>query len=170
MRETKDLILKRAVLEDWKNMYYNLWCSDESAKYMMWRPIHTEEEAKIRTMKNIEFQKIDPFAYFVYEKKSEQAIGFSGMKQIADNVFEDTGIAIGPAFTRKGYGRQILMELVHQAFYEHGAKKYVASCRSQNEPSKQLQLSCGFIYSHSEARVDPRTDLPYILDFYELTL
>lgn len=170
MRETKDLILKMASPEDWKDMFENLWCNDASAKYMLWRPIHTEEEARIRMLKTIEFQKKDSLAYFVYEKKSGQAIGYAGMKQIADKVFEDTGIAIGPAFTRKGYGCQILMELVRQAFNEQGANKFVSSCRSQNEPSKKLLLSCGFIYSRSEARVDLRTDLPYILDFYEFTL
>ena len=84
------------------------------------------------------------------------------------HTVEDTGIAIGPAFVRKGYGRQILMALVNLAFEELGATKFVASCRSQNDASRQLQLACGFVYSHSEDRTDPRNGAPYVLEFYEL--
>lgn len=167
MRETKDLILKAAEPKDWSDMYENLWSHDDSTRYMLWKPVHSEEEAKERMIKNIEYQKKNPLAYFVYEKKSRRAIGFAGMEEIEENVYEDTGIAIGPAFVRKGYGRQILMELVHQAF-ELGAEKFVASCRSLNDASRQLQLSCGFKYSHSEKRQDPRTGEGYELEFYEL--
>lgn len=168
MRETKDLILKIAEPDDWCDMYENLWHHEESARYMLWKPAHSEEEAKERMIKNIKYQKKNPLAYFVYEKKSGEPIGFAGMEEIEENVYEDTGIAIGPAFIRKGYGRQILMELVNQAFKELGAEKFVASCRSQNDASRQLQLSCGFIYSHSEKRQDPRTGESYELEFYEL--
>lgn len=168
MRETKDLILKTADPEDWYEMYINLWCHDESARYMLWKPTHSEEEAKKRMLKGIEYQKKNPMAYFVYEKKSGMAIGFAGMVKLEEHVYKDSGIAVGPAFVRKGYGRQILRELVCQAFEELGAVKFVASCRGQNDASRQLQLSCGFIYSHSEDREDPRTGDNYELEFYEI--
>lgn len=44
--ETKDLILKKAEFEDWKTIYYNLWRHKESAKYMLWQPTETDEDAK----------------------------------------------------------------------------------------------------------------------------
>ena len=90
------------------------------------------------------------------------------MTKVAENVYEDTGIAIGPDFVRKGYGRQVLMALVKQAFDELGAEKFIASCRSHNNASRQLQLACGFTYSHSENRIDPRDETDYVLEFYEL--
>ena len=168
MIETKDLIIKKAEYDDWPNIYHNLWIHDESAKHMLWNTTKSEEDAKIRIKKSISYQEKNPFSYFVFEKRTEQAIGFAGMIEISPHVYEDTGIAIGPSFIRKGYGRQILMALVQKAFIELNAEKFVASCRSQNFASRQLQLACGFIYSHSEERVDPRDDKPYILDFYEL--
>lgn len=168
MLETKDLILKQAEFEDWKSIYENLWRHEESAKYMLWIPTKSEEDAQIRMEKTIAYQQTHPYAYLVYEKKSGKAIGFAGMTKIAEKVYEDTGIAIGPAYVRKGYGKQILMALVHQAFEELGAEKFVASCRSQNDASRQLQLSCNFTYSHSENRVDPRNGNDYVLEFYEL--
>lgn len=166
--ETRDLILKKAESDDWPDIYENLWRHAESAKHMLWKPSHSAEEAKVRIEKVIAYQKTKPFEFFVYEKKSGKAIGFAGMKQISDKVYEDTGIAIGPAFVGKGYGKQILMEFVRFAFEELGAEKFVTSCRSKNIASRQLQLSCGFTYSHSEDRVDPRTGNAYVLEFYEL--
>lgn len=51
MIETLELALKKPEFEDWKSIYVNLWSHDESAKYMLWRPVHNEEEAKERMKK-----------------------------------------------------------------------------------------------------------------------
>ena len=63
MRETKDLILKKAELSDWKDMYHNLWIHEESAKYMLWNPTKSEEDAKIRIQKTIAYQAKEPYSY-----------------------------------------------------------------------------------------------------------
>ena len=101
----------------------------------------------------------------VYEKSSGQAIGFAGMTEIEPGVFEDIGIALGPDFVGKGYGKQIVNAMVDYAKNELHAKKMVLSYRSQNIASKKLQEACGFTYSHSEDRVDPRTNEPYVVEF-----
>ena len=74
--ETEDLILKKAVHEDWKDMYYNLWRHEESAKYMLWEVTKSEEKAIERIEKSIEFMKKNKYALFIYEKKTGKAIGF----------------------------------------------------------------------------------------------
>jgi RimJ/RimL family protein N-acetyltransferase len=168
MLETKDLILKKADFADWKSIYRNLWSHDESAKYMIWRPIHTEEEAQERMHKNIAFMERNELAWFVYEKGSNEVIGFAGMEKIDDDVYEDTGIAIGPKFTRKGYGKQILKALYEEAFNNLGALKFVTSCRNENKASINLQLSLNFKYTHSIEKLDPRSKKKYVLNFYEL--
>ena len=165
--ETKDLNLKKASMDDVNDMYINIWSEAESAKYMLWIPTKNIEETKERMIEMIESQK-DKIAYLVYEKRSGQAIGFAGMKEIEDKVYKDSGIAIGPKFVGRGYGKQILMALVDYCFDDLGAIKIVCSCRSENIASKKLQLSCGFHYSHSQAKVDKRNGLSYMLDFYEL--
>jgi len=163
--ETKDLIIKQAEQKDWKDMYYNLWRHGESAKYMLWNVTTSEEEAQERMAKTIAFEETHPCCWLVYEKLSGQAIGFAGMIEIEDGVYEDTGVALGPDFVGKGYGKQILNAMVDFAKNELGAKKMVLSARSQNIASKKLQESCGFTYSHSEDRVDPRTGENYVLEF-----
>lgn len=167
MLETKDLILKHAEFDDWQDMLHNIWSREESARHMLWCLTTTEEDAKARILRTIENQKKNPYCWFVYEKKSSQAIGFAGMLPVSDGIWEDCGIAVGPDFVGKGYGKQLLSALVDHAFTQLGAKRFVSACRSANAPSRGMILSCGFRYTHSEERTDPRTDEGYTLEFYE---
>ena len=48
MPETKDLILRKAVIEDWSDMLHNIWSRPESAKYMFWDLTTTEAAAIAR--------------------------------------------------------------------------------------------------------------------------
>lgn len=68
MIETESLILDKAKFSDWKEMYCNVWSQPESAKYMEWNITTSEENAKIRIMKTIAFQK-EHDTYLVYEKQ-----------------------------------------------------------------------------------------------------
>ena len=90
--ETKDLILKKAEFEDWKTIYYNLWRHKESAKYMLWQPTETDEDAKDRMKRTIAFEEKpeNKYALFVYLKKTGEAIGFAGMRE--DRYCTWTGI------------------------------------------------------------------------------
>ena len=96
--ETKDLILKKAEFEDWKTIYYNLWRHKESAKYMLWQPTETDEDAKDRMKRTIAFEEKpeNKYALFVYLKKTGEAIGFAGMRELERGIYEETGIALGP--------------------------------------------------------------------------
>ena len=164
--ETKDLILKKAEFEDWKTIYYNLWRHKESAKYMLWQPTETDQDAKDRMKRTIAFEEKpeNKYALFVYLKKTGEAIGFAGMRELERGIYEETGIALGPEFVRKGYGRQILTALLEEAG-KLGAKEFHACNRTGNAASRVLQLSCGFVFdSLSEEKTDPRTGETYVLE------
>ncbi len=105
--ETEDLILGKAKYEDWKSIYRNVWSRPETAKYMYWKLTTDEAEAKERIQRTVAWQQ-DHDAWLVYEKKSGQAIGFAGIKEIRPHIYEDAGIALGPEYVGKGYGKQIL--------------------------------------------------------------
>lgn len=162
--EAKDIRLGKAKLEDRADLYRNIWSKPESARYMLWHVTESEEEARIRMEKTIIWQEGHE-AYTIYEKKSKQAIGFAGMTEISPHVYEDTGIALGPAYVGKGYGKQALQLLMERAA-ALGATEFVCSTRSQNAASKALIASCGFSYQHTEPRTDPRDGTPYELEFY----
>ncbi len=154
--ETQDLILKKCEFDDWKDMYQNIWCHEESAKYMLWKITTTEEAAKERMLKCLAAQEMSPYNWTVYEKKSGQAIGWAVMEEVEHGVFEDRGIAIGPAFTGQGYGKQIVNAMVEFTRDELGSKKMIFSYRSRNIASQKMMEACGFVYSHSEEKIDLR--------------
>ena len=91
------------------------------------------------------------------------------MEEISPGVFEDCGIALGPEYVGRGYGKQILSALMALA-KSLGGTEFVCSNRSQNDPSRRMQLACGLTYTHSEERTDPRTGEPYCLEFHSKKL
>ena len=110
MYVSPDLILRKPRFQDWHDLYRNLWSREESARYMLWDVTRSPEDAMARMERTIAFQAVHQ-AWIVEEKASGQAIGFAGMQQVSPAVWEDIGIAIGPEFVGRGYGKQIIFGL-----------------------------------------------------------
>ena len=170
MPESKDLILRKAVQEDWRDMYENLWRHSESAKHMLWNITTSEPDAVARMERTLKFQASHDHHWLVVEKTSGKAIGFAGLEVLQPGVCGETGIAIGPAYIGKGYGKQILNALTDYARDRLDARKFVACCRTGNAASRGMQLGCGFQFSHLEEKTDPRNNAPYTLEYYEKEL
>lgn len=164
MYKTNRLILRKAVFSDWEQMYCNVWRHPETARYMLWDVTTSEEAARERMLRTIAFQQTH-HAWLIYEKAGGQAIGFAGLRE-ENGICEDTGICLGPAFVGKGYGTEILNELVRISQEELGAHTFVVSCRSENEASRRMILKCGFHFSHREPRTDARDGTAYTVEFY----
>jgi len=168
--ETKDLILGKAKQEDLENIYNNYWCSEKSAKYMLWVPQKNLQEAQDRLDRTINYQK-DHFAFMVYEKKSGMAIGQAAMFELQDEpgVWEDAGIGIGEKFVGKGYGKQILSGMIDYLFEHENATKIICSCHTDNIPSAKMQQSCGLVYFKSVPYTREKDNLTYQSDNYMIT-
>lgn len=169
MYETKRLFLKHPAFSDWAPMLRNVWCHEETARHMLWSVTTTEAAAQERMKRTLEYQKDNP-AWLVYQKETGQPIGFAGFCSIGPGVVEDTGVALGPAYVGRGYGKELLSLLLEIAKTEYGARLFVGSCRSQNIPSRALMLACGFRFTHTEDRTDPRNGTAYVVEFYEKNL
>lgn len=168
MIETKDLLLGKGRIDEWKSMYENVWKHEETARYLMWEAAQAEEDGYELTRGYLEFQKVNPTAYVVYEKANKTLIGYAGMRETDNGVFEDSGIAVGPSYTRKGYGKQILYALLRQAFEELGAQKFIYSCWAENIPSNRLAQAAGLRFSRSEEAIDQRSGKAFIMNYYEI--
>ncbi len=163
--ETPRLLLRKAVPEDTESLYLSLWSRPEAARYMLWQPTATWEEAQCRMSRTIAYQR-EHLAWAVCEKATGRAIGFAGITPLSPVVYEDTGLALSPNCWRQGYGREVLKALVTCCFDRLGGSALICSCRRENVASRQLQLSCGFRYTHSEERTDPRDGAFYVVEFY----
>lgn len=164
--ETKDLILRKPDFADWQDLYRNLWSREESARFMFWEVTRSEANAKDRMRRTIRYQATRP-VWVVYEKARGCAIGFAGMVETSPGVYEDAGIALGPEFTGKGYGKQILNALTDHAFGALRASRFLCACRTENIPSRRMILGCGFRYTHTEQKTDPRNGEVCHLEYFE---
>ena len=169
MIETESLILDKAKFSDWKEMYCNVWSRPESAKYMVWNINTSEENAKIRIIKTIKFQK-EHDTYLVYEKSSGKAIGFAGVEKIEPYIYQEAGICLGPDYVGKGFGKQILQGLIQYCKEEFGAKEFIYSTREENRASNQLAKSVGFTEISSVPKTDSKDGHSYNLLQYSLKL
>lgn len=157
--ESEDIKLGKAKYEDWKDMYRNVWSHPETAKYMEWSVTTNEEDAKLRIKRTITFEKTHD-TYLVYEKRNGTAIGFAGVEKIDAETYHEAGIALGPDYVGKGYGKQILKLLLTYC-KSMGGKEFYYFTRAENKASIALALSCGFELRSSERRMDTCLDVSY---------
>lgn len=169
MLETEDIYLDKAKLSDWRAMYRNVWSQPESAQYMAWRVTDSEDMAQTRMQRTVEFQQ-DHDSFLVYEKASGEAIGFAGVEQLGDGRCRENGICLGPRFTGKGYGRQIVTRLMRYCKEELGAARFMYSARAQNEAANGLARALGFQLIGSEEKTDKRDGQRYVLLQYIVKL
>ena len=166
--ETRDLILGKAKYEDWEAMYRNVWSKPETAEYMAWTVTADGQAARERMRRTITWQE-NHDSWQVYEKNSGQAVGFAGVEKLQSNIWQDTGIALGPEFVGRGYGKQIL-ELLMEYCISLGGTEFYYSARSGNSAAKALALSCGFVFQYAERKTDLRSGEPYKLEIYRKDL
>lgn len=169
MIETKSLIMDKAKFSDWKEMYDNVWSQPKCTEYMNWHITTSEENAKIRIMKTIDFQK-EHDTYLVYEKSSGKAIGFAGVEKVKPYIYQEAGICLGVNYMGKGFGKQILKGLIQYCKEEFNAKEFIYSTREENRVSNRLAQSLGFIIISSISKIDSKDGHSYNLLQYSLKL
>ena len=164
---TNNLILRKAKLNDLDEIFNNVWKHKELAKYMLWKPNKTIEEAKDRLERTLNYQK-DHDAFFITLKETGEVIGFAGVFEKEKGIYEDTGLCISGKCHRKGYGRETIRALEKLIFDYHKGKRFIYSCQKPNIPSKKLAISLGFIYSHSLPQIRDYDNYHYICEYYNL--
>lgn len=166
MLETKNLILRPGHSSDWEALYLNLWSRESVFRYLFSCPSPGPEAARRKTEAYAQMHTEVPTEFFVVEKASMQPIGIAGIKRLSPNIYTVTDIAIGPDFSGRGYGKQILSSLIDLAFSQLNAKELHYSCFSENEISQKLAHSCGFTYSHTQPAELSKNGKNITLDYF----
>ena len=167
--ETPRLILRKSRFEDWRDMYENVWSRPESARYMLWSVTTNEDDARARMERTLKFEQTHPWKYAVEEKASGKVIGWAGIERLGEGVWGETGIALGPDFFCRGYGREIVERLTALCRDELGAREFVYSAREGNVASIALAHACGFSFERSEVRTEDEGN-EYTLNYYRKKL
>lgn len=167
--ETDRVVLRKGKMEDYPFIWKNVWCHEETAKYMQWNVTLSEDEAKSRMMRTINWQK-EHDTYFIYDKRTGEPIGFAGVDEIGDSVVSEAGIALGPMYVHQGVGKEVLKCLIDYARFIYEAKVFVCFCNKENEASKALIKACGGVFVSEEEVLAHRDGKPYVLQRYEMKL
>jgi len=144
MRETKRLFLKEYDEKYIEKAHLNFFSSKETAKYVLWRPTECALDVKNKIEYWLKEANIDIF-FLIHQKEDDEPIGFISVNEIASNVYGDLGIAIGEKFVKKGYGSEVLEEII-KYIKSIGGKEIHYSHVKENEASKNLALKHGFKY------------------------
>ena len=161
--ETARLCLRRSRMADWRDLYEAVWSRPEAARYMFWSVTTDEEAARARMERTIAWERSHPFKYSVEEKASGRVIGWAGVEPLDAESWGETGVALGPGYWRRGYGREILETLCAFCRGELGAKRFLASAREKNLASRALIERCGFVLDHREEHVADRNGANYTM-------
>lgn len=148
------IVLRKAREEDWKSMLENVWGNEAVYRWMLYQPTFTEEDAKERCRRSIQYQK-DHYAWFVALKETDEAVGLCALRENEPGHYEEAGICIAPKCQGKGYGKEIVSLLLDLGFMKLGAEDFRYGYFQENEKSRKVAEHFGFRYDRSEEMTRP---------------
>ena len=159
--ETANLILKKELTDkDIEKLHNNVLIHEETAKYMLYKKSDTLEETKARIDKWSSWDNM----YWIFKKISNEPIGFLSFIE-SESEITNIGLCIGKDYIRKGYGKQVLSQLIEYA-KANGKKMIEYSAFHENVASIELAKKLGFIYSHNKQSIRNWDNLEFTEDFY----
>ena len=162
---TENLILRKAKLTDLNKIWNNIWKDEKIAETMLWKPTKNYEEAVERLDRTIKYQK-ENYAYFICLKSNDEPIGFAGIKEKEEGIFEESGICIARAYQGKGYAKEVVDALKRLVFEKLAGNKFIYGCFDNNEKSKRVCKSQGFKYLSSEKIIREWDKKEFKVDYY----
>lgn len=166
--EADHIYLKKACMDDTTAMYQNVWSDRDISKYMNFKPIDNLADAKIMMQQSIEYQK-HSMSFLVYDKSTDEAIGFAGVKNVSDSDYAESGLCIARKCQGKGYGKELLLLLLSIVFDELHGDKFIYAAMEGNTVSINLCRSCGFVYDSSKKVIRKWDNYEYVSEIYILT-
>lgn len=166
--ESEHIYLKKACMDDTTAMYQNVWSDRDISKYMNFKPIDNLDDAKIMMQQSIEYQKSN-MGFLVYDKETDEAIGFAGVKNVSDSDYAESGLCIARKCQGKGYGKELLHVLLNIVFDELHGDKFIYAAMEGNIISINLCRSCGFVYDSSKTVIRKWDNYEYVSEIYILT-
>jgi len=164
--ESKDLIFKTEISqEDVVKLHQNVFCHEECAKYMLWKPNKNIEWTiqRLKRWTNNEYE-----FYYIYEKATLVPIGFLTFFKNETTV-KNIGLCVGKDYFRKGYGKQSLKSLINYCKIA-GVKLIEYSAFHDNVASTELAKSNGFEFVYNKKSIREHDKLEFVEDVFELKL
>ena len=164
---TDRLILRKARLEDLDDIYNNIWSDKEIASTMLWKISNNKDEALPRLERTIDFHK-ENYSYFICLKDTNEVIGFGGFREVENtkDIYEDYGLCIARKYQGMGLAKEVTNAFLNIIFNELNGNRYIYSCFSTNDKSKNVCLGLGFKYLDNQEGIREHDGMKYIKNFY----
>lgn len=107
--------------------------------------------------------------FLVYDKETDEAIGFAGIKKVSNSDYAESGLCIARKCQGKGYGKELLLLLLSIVFDELHGDKFIYAAMEGNTVSINLCRSCGFVYDSSKKVIRKWDNYEYMSEIYTLT-
>lgn len=166
--ENKNIVLRKATLDDLNDLYKNIWSDEDMAKYMLWQVSSDISSAEDRLIRTINYQK-DNLGYVVSLKETNEVIGITGINEYEKNRYMEKGICVAKQHRRKGYAKEILDMLLYISFDIYKGKDFLYSCVEYNDISKKLCNKYNFIYKETKQHIREYDKKIFNLDCFYLT-
>ena len=144
--ETKNLILRRLEIKDYKEAY-NSWYKDkEVAKYSLWDEHKSSEfTRKLFEIWYKEYQNLDVYRWLIVLKETNEIIGIIDSQL---NKFEDYGaFELGYSISKKHWNNNYMTETIKRVikFFMEDVEANVvyAECMSDNKASERVMQKSG---------------------------
>ena len=164
---TDRLIIRKAKLDDLDDIYNNIWSDENIASTMLWKVTKTKEDAIKRMERTIKYQS-ENYAYFICLKDTNEAIGFSGIKEIDKDIYEDSGICIATKYQGMGYAKEVVSAFLDLVFNKLCGKRFIYGCFKTNEKSRNVCLGLGFKYLNTDEITREHDNKIFSVDHYYL--
>lgn len=161
----RHLFLRKAKMSDFDFIWHNVWQDEKLNELMLWQTTKTFDEAKNRLGRTIEYQS-NHYAYFICLKSTDEPIGFAGVIEVSNKVYEDIGICIAQRYQGLGYGKETVEGLKMLVFNKLKGDRFIYGCFRENEKSANLCRSSGFLYLRSGAVIRAYDQKEFITDYY----
>ena len=166
--ETINLVFKPIDIELAPKAHNNFFSQQETAKYLLWKPTNSPDEARGR-LERWSAENDGYYFFLIHEKRTLEPIGYITAQETDRGVYEHFGICLGQDYVSRGYGTEAMCWFL-EFLKEKNARKVIYSHLEGNNASKALALKHGFNYTHMGERIRNHDQKHFKEYFYELKL
>lgn len=147
--ETKRLVLRRFVIEDYSAMYNNWASDDEVTKFLTW-PTHSNPDVSKYVLedwiKSYSDEKFYQWAIVLKENGDEPIGSISAVHIDEDISMAHIGYCIGKAWWHQGITSEAMKAIMDFFFDEVGVNRVEAKHDPDNPNSGKVMKKCGMKY------------------------
>ena len=142
--ETERLILRKAVIDDYIDVYNNWTSIEEVSKYVTW-DTHKKEEDTKKYLEYVvmNYHRVFNFDWMVVLKENNLPIGQITVVHIYDDGTAELGYCFSPNYWNKGYCTECVKAVIKFLFNEVNVTRIIAKHLNDNPASGKVMIKAG---------------------------